>query len=96
MSRRSFRRTAQDFHNWCADVHTKQPNECVVVHFDGPWVLEISPRDHDDPPVNILTDWRLMGFRIRDLMTWLIKHNGFEGLEGREDDFEWRLYRGAY
>lgn len=96
MSKRTFRRTAKVLRRWCEDIHAKQPDECVVVYFDGPWLLEIRPRGLDNPPVNTLTDWRLQGLRMRDLVSWLVRHSEFEGLDGQEEDFEWRLYRGAY
>ena len=73
MSKRTFRRTAKVLHRWCEDIHSKQPDECVTVYFNGPWIL-----------------------KIRDLVSWLVRHREFEGLDGREEDFEWRLYRGAY
>lgn len=96
MSKRTFRRTAKVLRRWCEDIHAKQPDECVVVYFNGPWILEIFPSGLGNPPVNTLTDWRLLGLRMRDLASWLVRHSEFEGLDGREEDFEWRLYRGAY
>lgn len=96
MSTRTFRRAAKALGRWCEDIHAKQPDECVIVYFNGPWILEIRPSGLDDPPVNTLTDWRLLGLRICDLVSWLVRHREFEGLDGREEDFEWRLYRGAY
>ena len=96
MSKRSFQRTAQVLSRWCEDIHAKQPDEHVIVYFNGPWILEMCPSGLDDPPVNTLIDWRLLGLRLRDLVSWLVRHCEFEGLDGREEDFEWRLYRGAY
>ena len=95
MSKRCFRRPERVLHQWCKDIHDKQPNEVVIMYFDGPWVLEVCPIDVADPPVNTLTDWKLLRLRIRDLVSWLLKREGFDGLGGVEDDFEWRLYRGS-
>lgn len=86
MTKRGFRR---------AEIPAKQPNELVAIYFDGPWILEVRPTDVADPPVNTLTDWKLLLLRIRDLVALLLKQEGFEGLGGAEDDFEWRLYRGS-
>lgn len=96
MSKRSFRRTVKVLRRWCEDIHNKQPNECVVVYFDGPWILEINPSGRVNAPVTTLTDWHLLALRMRDLVAWLLKQDGFEGFEGRDDDFEWRLYRGSH
>lgn len=95
MSKRDFKRPERALRQWCEEIHAKQPNELVIICFDGPWVLEINPISIVDPPVNTLTDWRLLGLRIRDLVSWLLKQEGFDGLGDIEDDFEWRLYRGA-
>lgn len=96
MSKRSFKRPERVLHRWCEEIHAKQPNELVVMYFDGPWVLEVHPIDAADPPVNTLTDWKMLLLRIRDLVSWLLKQKGFDGLEGAGDDFEWRLYHGAH
>ena len=95
MSKRGFRRPERVLHQWWKEIHAKQPNELVIMYFDGPWVLEVRPIDVADPPVNTLTDWKLLLLRIRDLVSWLLKREGFDGLGGVEDDFEWRLYRGS-
>ena len=95
MSKRSFKRSERVLRQWCGEIHAKQPNELVIIYFDGPWVLEISPIDVVNPPVDALTDWPLLGLRIRDLVSWLLKQDGFNGLGGAENDFEWRLYRGS-
>ena len=95
MSKRGFRRPERMLRQWCEEIHAKQPNELVVMYFDGPWILEISPIRVADPPVNTLTDWKLLLLRIRDLVSWLLKREGFDGLGGSEDDFEWRLHCGA-
>lgn len=87
MSKRGFRRPERTLRQWCEDIHAKQPNELVTMYFDGPWVLEVRPTG--------VTDWKLPLLRIRDLVSWLLKQEGFEGLGGAEDDFEWRLYRGS-
>lgn len=96
MSKRGFRRQARALGRWAEEIHAKQPDDLVIVYFDGPWVLEIKPTGADAPHTNVLTDWKILGLRIRDLVAWLLKQDGFDGLEGRENDFEWRLYRGAY
>lgn len=96
MSKRTFQRTAKVLHRWCEDIHAKQLGDLVVIYFDGSWVLEIKPTNIDNPRANVLTDWKILGLRIRDLIAWLLKQDGFDGLEGLENDFEWRLYRGAH
>lgn len=95
MSKRGFRRPKRVLHQWCKDIHDKQPNELVIMYFDGPWVLEITPIGVVNPPVNTLTDWPLLGLRIRDIFSWLLKQEQFDGLGGLECDFEWRLHHGA-
>lgn len=95
MSKRGFRRPERTLRQWCKDIHDKQPDELVIMYFDGPWVLEIEPIGVEDSPVNALTDWKLLLLRIRDLVSWLLKQDGFDGLGGTEDYFEWRLYRGS-
>ena len=95
MSKMGFKRPERVLHRWCEEIHAKQPNELVIIYFDGPWVLEITPIGVINPPVNALTDWKLLLLRIRDLVSWLLKQEGFDGLGGAEDDFEWRLYRGS-
>ena len=95
MSKRGFKRPERVLHRWCEEIHAKQPNELVIIYFDGPWVLEINPIGIIDPPVDTLTDWPLRGLRVRDLVSWLVKQEGFDGLGGAENNFEWRLYRGA-
>lgn len=96
MSKRGFKRPERVLRQWCEEIHTKQSNERVIIYFDGPWVLEIDPIGVVNPPVNTLTDWLVLGLRIRDLVAWLLKQEGFDGLGGAKNDFEWRLYRGAY
>lgn len=95
MSKRGFKRPERVLHRWCEELHAKQPDELVTIYFDGPWILEVCPTGVVDPPVNTLTDWPLLGLRIRDQVAWLLKQDGFEGLGGAENNFEWRLYRGA-
>ena len=96
MSKRGFKRPERTLHQWCEEIRAKQPNELVIVYFDGPWVLEVRPTGVAEPPVNTLTDWKLLLLRIRDLVSWLLKQDGFDGLGGAGNDFEWRLHRGAY
>lgn len=96
MSKRGFRHQVRALGRWAEEIHAKQPDDLVIVYFDGPWVLEIKPAATDTPRTNVLTDWKILGLRIRDLVAWLLKQDGFDGLEGLENDFEWRLYRGAY
>lgn len=95
MSKRGLKRPERVLRQWCEEIHAKRPNELVIIYFDGPWVLEISPIGVVNPSVDTLTDWPLLGLRIRDLVSWLLKQEGFDGLGGAEDNFEWRLYRGA-
>lgn len=95
MSKRGFRRPERVLHQWCKDIHQKQPNELVVVYFDGPWVLEVRPIGVADAPGDTLANWKLLLLRIRDLVSWLLKQEGFDGLGAAEDDFEWRLYHGS-
>lgn len=95
MSKRNFRRPERVLRQWCEEIHAKQPNELVVMYFDGPWILEVSPISVADSPVNTLTNGKLLLLRVRDLVSWLLKQEGFDGLGGVEDNFEWRLCRGA-
>lgn len=96
MSKISFRTQARALGRWVEEIHAKQPDDLVIVYFDGPWILEVTPGGHVNPRANMLTDWKILGLRVRDLVAWLLKQEGFNGLEGLGDNFEWRLYRGAY
>ena len=96
MNKRGFRRQVRALGRLAEEIRAKQPEDLVIVYFDGPWVLEINPTGVENPHTNVLTDWKILGLRIRDLVAWLLKQDGFDGLDGRENDFEWRLYRGAY
>ena len=95
MSKRNFRAQVRALSRWTEEIHTKQPDDLVTIYFDGPWVLEITPTGTDNPRANVLTDWKILGLRIRDLVAWLVKQGDFNGFEGRGSDFEWRLYRGT-